>query len=278
MKPESKGKVPRATDSAGSETRPDTRAPFRSAEELLPSLDLQAHLRDPSIKQRFVTVMFDVIAARYDDFTRVFSFGMDAGWKRQLMAEVAPETHADVAVDLACGTGDLAAAAAQRWPTAQVVAFDVSRPMVHRAVPRLAARGTRVPVGVGDMVALPLRDRSVDVVTVGYGIRNAPTPDQALAEIARVLRSGGVLLVLDFYRPRRRLWRSLFLWYLRLAGNLVGWLWHRTPVAYGYLGPSVAGYLTAAEFEAALERHGFVVRHARQKLLGGIALHVAERR
>jgi hypothetical protein len=70
----------------------------------------------------------------------------------------------------------------------------------------------------------------------------------------------------------------LFPWYLRTAGNVVGWLWHREPVAYGYLGPSVAGHLTAHEFEHLLETHGLVVQHAERKLLGGIGLHVAVKR
>ncbi len=246
-------------------------------EEELKTLDLDTHLRDPSIKQRFVTTMFDVIARRYDRFTRVFSFGMDPGWKRQLMAALDPDAQAQVVVDLACGTGDFAIHAAKRWPDATVLGLDVSCRMVVLAAARSAAT-TRTTFGVGDMIDLPLPDRSVDVVTVGYGIRNAPTPAQALSEIARVVRPGGSLLVLDFYRPSIPVWRALFPWYLRAAGNVVGWLWHREPVAYGYIGPSVAGYVTAREFEAVLGAHGFAVRCIRRKLLGGIALHVAVRR
>lgn len=246
-------------------------------EERLRTLDLERHLRDPAIKQRFVTVMFDVIAARYDRFTRVFSYGMDAGWKRELVAALPADDRPGLAVDLACGTGDLALAAAGRRPAARVLALDVSRRMVRLAARRFAAHGGRVSVSAGDMVRLPLPSASADVVTVGYGIRNAPTPDAALAEIARVLRPGGRLLVLDFYRPRRWWWRTLFLWYLRAAGNLVGWLWHDAPVAYGYIGPSVAGYLSAEEFESALETRGLRVQWVRRKLLGGVALHMAVR-
>jgi demethylmenaquinone methyltransferase/2-methoxy-6-polyprenyl-1,4-benzoquinol methylase len=220
--------------------------------------------------------MFDVIARRYDRFTRLFSFGMDAGWKRQLMERLDPDTQADLVVDLACGTGDFAAHAAQRWPQATVLGMDVSRHMIVLAAQRSVPR-SRVRFGAGDMIDLPLPSQSVDVVTVGYGIRNAPTPARALDEIARVLRPGGSLLVLDFYRPSVPVWRTLFPWYLRTAGNLVGWLWHREPVAYGYIGPSVARYLTAREFEEAAGAHGFTVHYARRKLLGGIALHIAVR-
>jgi demethylmenaquinone methyltransferase/2-methoxy-6-polyprenyl-1,4-benzoquinol methylase len=246
------------------------------AETELAALDLDTHLRDPSIKQRFVTVMFDVIARRYDRFTRVFSFGMDAGWKRQLMSGLDPDTRARVVVDLACGTGDFATQAGERWPEATVLGLDVSHRMIALAA-KHSVRNGRVSFAVGDMIDLPLPDHSVDVITVGYGIRNAPTPAQALREIARVLRPGALLLVLDFYRPHLPVWRSLFPWYLRIAGNLVGWLWHREPVAYGYIGPSVAGYLEARQFEEAMSAHGFTVQRAQRKLLGGIALHVAVR-
>ena len=125
------------------------------------------------------------------------------------------------------------------------------------------ARGSTVRVGAADMTRVPLPDGAADVVTIGYGVRNAPTPDAALTEAARLLRPGGLLLVLDFYRPRHRLWRALFLAYLRVAGNVVGWLWHRIPVAYGYIGPSVAGNLTAEEFGHALEARGFDLEHVR---------------
>ena len=248
----------------------------QSPEETLARLDLDTHLRDPSIKQRYVTVMFDLIARRYDRFTRVFSYGMDAGWKRELLAPMADQTDVRLVVDLACGTGDLAYRSADLLPNTAVLAVDVSRPMVR------LARTRRTPCTIGiaaaDMTAAPLPDGRADLVTIGYGVRNAPTPDAAITEAARLLRPGGHLCVLDFYRPRNRLWRTLFLWYLRVTGNLFGWLWHGVPAAYGYIAPSIRGYLTAADFTAALERHGFEVVDVRRKLFGGVALHRARRR
>src|SRR5687768_9250667 len=100
-------------------------------------MDLEAHLADPALRQQFVTRMFDVIAPRYDDFTRIFSFGMDRGWKRELLAEVdtvAPEDA--VAGDLACGTGDLAFAIGRLRPRARIVAVDASARMIRAAMDR----------------------------------------------------------------------------------------------------------------------------------------------
>jgi demethylmenaquinone methyltransferase/2-methoxy-6-polyprenyl-1,4-benzoquinol methylase len=92
-----------------------------------------------------------------------------------------------------------------------------------------------------------------------------------------VLRPGGVLLTLDFYRPQSWLWRKLLLSYLSVAGNWVGWLWHRQPVVYGYIGPSIDHFVSWQRFSAALERHGLHVESVRTKLLGGVALHFARR-
>src|SRR5687768_13528946 len=103
----------------------------------LQALDLEAHLADPALKQDFVTPMFDVIAARYDDFTRIFSFGMDRGWKRELLAEVKRIAPPDaIVLDLACGTGDIALDIAGLLPRSRVTGLDASPGMIAMASDR----------------------------------------------------------------------------------------------------------------------------------------------
>lgn len=245
-------------------------------------MDLEAHLADPARKQAFVTPMFDVIAPRYDDFTRLFSFGMDARWKRAMLALVAAHADGPVtsALDLACGTGDLTRAVVARWPEATVRGLDASPGMIEAA----RERSTRAPAGaaptfaVGDAMRIDAADRSIDLLTAGYCYRNVPDWRAALAEAARVVRPGGLFADLDFFRPAFAPWRALFLWYLRRAGDLVGWAWHRAPVVYGYIAPSIAGYCTMAEFGAELRRVGFEPVAVRRHLGGGVAVHVARRR
>lgn len=264
----------------------------------LQALDLEAYLADPALKQRFVTPMFDVIAPRYDDFTRVFSFGMDRGWKGELVAHVLRRARPDaVVLDLACGTGDLAFDIAGALPRSRVTGLDASSRMIALANERVrrggrgspdrgAAAGSagewpagadRVRFIVGDMARLEMPDASVDVVTAGYGFRNVPDHDVALREVARVLRPGGCLVTLDFYRPENGLWRRLLVGYLTAAGSVVGWLWHRAPVVYAYLGPSVEHFVSWQAFSRSLEGAGFRVERVARKLLGGIAIHVAIR-
>lgn len=265
------------TDGAKAETNPQAGRITR-----LGALDLEAYLSDPSRKQSFVTPMFDIIAPRYDDFTRWFSFGMDAGWKRSAIAAAIAGVRAvstPEVLDLAAGTGDLAVGIARALPTAHVTALDASVRMIEAADARLASRdrdvAQRVTTMVGDMSALTAPDASVDLVTAGYALRNVPSASIALSEIRRVLRPGGRLMLLDFYRPAFAPWRALFLGYLQAAGNAVGWLWHRDPVVYGYIARSIEHFMSWQQCSSALEQQGFRVERVTRYLGGGVARHDA---
>jgi demethylmenaquinone methyltransferase / 2-methoxy-6-polyprenyl-1,4-benzoquinol methylase len=243
----------------------------------LDAQSIETAFADRERKQAFVTPMFDVIAPRYDQFTRLFSFGMDRAWKAQLINRVrqhVPERA--TLVDVACGTGDLVADFTDDPRVSQRVGVDASVAMIAAARARHHA-GTAHFIA-GDIMALPLPDASVELLTAGYALRNTPDLDDALGEIARVVTTGGVVAVLDFYRPERLWWRVLFLGYLRVAGDLVGWWWHRRPVVYGYIARSVDAFVSATDFSAALDRAGFDLIDSRRYLLGGIGLHLARRR
>ncbi len=249
---------------------------------------MQGHLRDPAIKQYYVTTMFDLVAPRYDRFTRWFSYGLDARWKRQLLAEAATRlSPGAVALDAACGTGDLMLGLRKQGVT--VIGLDPSAAML--ASCRMRCRDADLTTDLppspptaaprllrGDLMALPLPAAAVGMVTVGYGLRNVPELGAALAEIRRVLRPGGWLLSLDFFRPDSPLWAATFVRYLRVAGRLYGWWWHGEPNAYGYIAESVRRFLTARAFQTALGAAGFDVAAAHRKLAGGIGIHVARRR
>jgi len=239
-------------------------------------LDVERSLGDPALKQRYVTTMFDLVAPSYDRFTRWFSYGMDRGWKAELVAEAAARAPGRATVlDAACGTGDVALALshALRGRDTRVMGLDPSPGMLANRRDSPGVTYVR-----GDLMALPSPGGSVDVVTAAYAFRNVPDHRAALAEVARVLVPGGVLLSLDFYRPEAEWWRRLFLHYLRLAGNLYGWMWHGEAEAYGYIARSIAKYVTATQFVDDLGGAGFVVEMVRRKLGGGICLHVARKR
>ncbi|MGQ0538161.1 MAG: ubiquinone/menaquinone biosynthesis methyltransferase [Gemmatimonadaceae bacterium] len=247
--------------------------------------NLRSHVADPAVKQRFVSPLFDLIAPRYDSFTRAFSFGMDAQWKRQLVEWVAHAARAqrvarmDV-LDLACGTGDLALAVAAAVPGARVCGIDLSEPMLGIARERLKSDlARRVRFERDDLASLARQgDASMDVITAGYAFRNAPDLHQALGAARRVLRVGGMLYTLDFFRPEGRAWRTMYLAYLRAAGAAVGWWWHRAPAAYEYIAASIAHYVSSDGFSAVLDARGFEVSRVARRLWGGVALIAARRR
>jgi demethylmenaquinone methyltransferase/2-methoxy-6-polyprenyl-1,4-benzoquinol methylase len=245
----------------------------------LAAMDLDTHLSQHALKKKYVTTMFDVVAPGYDAFTHWFSFGMDVGWKARLVAEGAKHAVPEpVILDLACGTGDLGAALDRTTKARLTLGFDLSLQMLAEARRRLHGAGpSRIQLTACDILQLCLPAGSMDVVSVGYGLRNTVDVQSALREIARVLKPGGLLLNLDFYRPIGKLWRRLFLWYMWNAGRVAGWLWHREPIVYGYLAPSIRRYVTMPEFESILVGAGFQLEWKASRLGGGLGLHVARR-
>jgi ubiquinone/menaquinone biosynthesis methyltransferase len=228
--------------------------------------------------------LFDTIAPRYDRFTRWFSFGMDARWKRALARRArAGLPRGGRILDLACGTGDLAACCLHdHGEVTQVselaLGLDVSRDMLAIAARRLSAGDRRAVLINGDMMSLPVASSSIDLVMVGYGMRNVPVLAEALAEIRRVLKPAGWLFTLDFFRPGGRAWRAAFERYLRIAGRVYGWWWHGEPDAYGYIAASLERWLDRQAYEDRLQESGFRVGWRRCRLGGGICLHGATKR
>ena len=244
----------------------------------LTGMDLEEHLRDPARKQAYVTTMFDIIAPRYDAFTRIFSYGMDKRWKRELIDEVVARVPERAAiVDLACGTGDIAIALASARPLARIEGLDASERMIELARGACAAKAPAVTLRVGDMMALPYGDGELDAITIGYGLRNVPDFRGALAECARVLKPGGVLGCLDFSRPENWAWRDVFLGYLAIAGSVVGWWWHREPDVYRYIGRSIDRFVSYSDLSRAMREVGLEPSVVRPRLHGGVCLHVCRK-
>jgi demethylmenaquinone methyltransferase/2-methoxy-6-polyprenyl-1,4-benzoquinol methylase len=215
--------------------------------------------------------MFGVIAPRYDFITRVFSFGMDRRWKRTGVERAAmPERP--VVLDLACGTGDFSKLVAQRWPAAVTIAADLTHGML-----RLARSGGVAAAVCADAMALPFQDRSFDCVFIGYGLRNFPRLGPAVAEIERITRPGGWLVSLDFFLPRNRILRQLYLGYLFLNGVFWGTLLHGRPRIYTYIPDSLRSFISIEDFTALLRRAGYFKVDTRGFLCGGIALHWAKK-
>lgn len=248
---------------------------------------LRAALATAESKAPYVRRLFHTIADRYDLITRLLSFGLDRRWKVRLAALARPHPGTE-ALDLACGTGDIAFELASRG--ASVTGLDVTHRMLQLAQARakevmlVGQSAGAAPFGhgavrfvTGDMMALPFPDASFDLVTTGYGIRNVPCIEPALAEIRRVLRPGGLLLSLDFDRPANPLVRGVYLGYLTAVGSALGWALHRDPDTYRYIPESIRRYPGAAAVSDLLRRDGFDDVRVVPLLAGLMAINVARR-
>jgi ubiquinone/menaquinone biosynthesis methyltransferase len=223
-------------------------------------------------KQRYVRRLFSTIADRYDLITVLLSFGLDSRWKRRAV-DLATPRPGQRALDLACGTGDLAFAVASHG--ASVVGLDVTYRMVQLASLKPAARDVRFVVG--DMGQLPFATGRFDLATTGYGLRNVPEIETAIREIHRVLRPGGVLVSLDFNRPSNAAVRAVYLGYLSVVGGALGWILHRDPDTYRYIPESIRRYPGAARVAAVMKSQGFAQAHWRPVLFGLMAIHVCQK-
>ena len=240
-------------------------------------MSLRESISTPEGKRRYVRQLFATIADRYDFITRFLSYGQDSRWKRRLIRLAALQAS-DRLLDLACGTGDIVFAAAPHIERG--VGLDVTFRMVQLARRKetgFRSSQMRNPVSflTGDMLALPFADGTFDVVTTGYGLRNVPDLNQALAEIRRVLVPGGRLLSLDFNRPSTPLIRSAYLAYLTVVGSSLGAVLHGDPDTYRYIPASIRLYPGARGVARMMRDHGFPEVEVLPLLGGLMAIHVA---
>ncbi len=232
-------------------------------------MTLRSTIATPEGKRRYVRHLFATIADRYDFITRFLSYGQDRRWKARLMA-LASITSRERVLDLACGTGDLACAAAGSART--VVGLDLTHRMLQLAV----TRGAVPRWACGDMLALPFPAASFDVVTTGYGLRNVPDLRGALREIHRVLAPGGRVLSLDFNRPESPVVRAAYLAYLNAVGGALGLMLHGDTDTYRYIPESIRLYPGARGVASMMSEEGFVEVRV-ELLLGGLmAIHVGK--
>ena len=202
--------------------------------------------------------MFDAIAPRYDLLNHVLSAGLDRRWRHQAVAALALNEGAQV-LDVCTGTGDLALATVAQVPRASVVGIDFAGEMLRLGAAKVgaAALAARIRFVRGDAASIPVRTGSCDAATIGFGIRNVAQPDHALREIARVLKPGAPLAILEFGQPRIPGIRTMYSWYFRYLLPLVGRMISKHQSAYSYLPASVGAFPPPAEFAKILAAAGF---------------------
>ncbi len=228
---------------------------------------------DSADKARRVRGVFDSVASRYDLMNDLMSAGLHRWWKRYTVAIAGVRAGATV-LDLAGGTGDLARLFAKVvGPAGRVVLSDINHAMLAEGRDKLLDRGLHLPVVQCDAERLPFRDRSFDAVAIGFGLRNVTRKEAALAEMRRVLRPGGVALVLEF----SRVWAPLapaYDWYSFNVLPRLGALVARDDGSYRYLAESIRVHPDQEALKALMEQAGFDRVEYHNLTAGVVAVHV----
>jgi demethylmenaquinone methyltransferase/2-methoxy-6-polyprenyl-1,4-benzoquinol methylase len=212
--------------------------------------------------------MFASIAPRYDTANEVLSLGVHQSWRRAAVKAAALKPG-DSVLDCATGTGDLALALAEAvGPSGEVVGTDFCAPMLKPAPAKAARRGLRVQFSVADALSLPFREGQFDAATIAFGIRNVDVPLRCLQELARVVKPGGRVVVLEFGQPQGP-FGALFRVYSRGVMPLVGGLLTGNRAAYEYLPRTAAAFPSGQQFLALMDKSSaFTSRSARPLTFG----------
>ena len=229
--------------------------------------------KGPEDHARRVREMFARISPRYDLLNHLLSGNIDKRWRRRVVTKLSPLLPANGNVlDVACGTGDLSIEIFEATQ-ARVIGIDFCRPMLELAKLKASA----IPFIEGDALHLPFADRSFDLVTIGFGLRNLSSRERGLQELQRVLKPGGWAAVLEFSQPTVVGLRHLVaFYYARMLPRIGGWL-SGSRSAYEYLPDSISKFpdqegLAAIMCDAGFEDVTF------ENLTGGVAaLHLGKR-
>ncbi len=228
---------------------------------------------DEQEKAKHVRSVFDSVAPKYDVMNDLMSAGLHRVWKRYTITVANPQPGQQV-LDIAGGTGDLSRAFAQRvGPTGRVVHTDINEAMLREGRNRLLDEGLVLPTMVCDAEKLPFADNSFDIVSVAFGLRNMTHKDQALAEMRRVLKPGGKLLVLEFSRVAKPLEKA-YDWYSFNVLPKLGQLIAKDAHSYQYLAESIRMHPGQEELRQLMKSVGFGHVDVHNLSAGVVALHL----
>jgi demethylmenaquinone methyltransferase/2-methoxy-6-polyprenyl-1,4-benzoquinol methylase len=227
---------------------------------------------------RKVREMFTRIAPRYDLLNHLLSAQMDRRWRMRTAAELRPILHREdaVALDLCCGTGDLAFSLA-KGAKARIVGADFSHPMLVRAKEKSGAEAQlnrRVPFLEADALRLPFADSSFDLVTTAFGFRNLASYEGGLREIQRILKPGATLGILEFTEPAPGFAGDVYRFYCQKILPKIGGLISGDAAAYAYLPKSVARFFRPDELAGLMGQVGYSKIRYHLMTLGSVALHL----
>lgn len=209
-------------------------------------------------KKRQVEQMFDTISEEYDGLNRVISLGSDVAWRKKVIKLVS-EKNINSVLDIATGTGDLAIQFAEKTDAKRIVGLDLSDGMLKVARKKVAGKSfaDKIEFVQGDSEALPFDDNSFDAITVSFGIRNFENLEKGLSEIRRVLKDGGIFVILETSVPTKFPFKQGYHLYSNNILPLIGRIFSKDKVAYKYLSESASAFPFGEALNNILREIGF---------------------
>ena len=228
---------------------------------------------------RWVRGMFGRVAARYDLLNHLLSFNLDKRWRAHTVKRVADVlSRRDAKVlDLCCGTGDVLLSLAAARAGVTIFGSDFCHPMLIEAQRKIAAHRVRSPLFEADALALPMASDSLDLITVAFGFRNLTNYRHGLEELARVLKPGGILAILEFSQPTNPLFAGLYGFFSTQVLPRVGGMISGSRDAYSYLPESIKKFPGAEGLAEQMRAAGFSSVEFERLTFGAVALHLGKK-
>lgn len=236
----------------------------------------EAVLSDAYQKRAYAQKIFSIVASSYHNATRILSFGFDSRLKRACVAALTSELDG-VILDLATGDGDFIPLIRTRCPRVSIIGYDLTNKMLSLAIGNIA--GVRDCLLVqGDMMKLGIRDSSIQAITGGYALRNAPDLHGAIKQIKRVLINGGTAIFLEFTRSPNVLISFIQIRLLQIWCGLWGVLFHGKSQSYGYIADTVRLYPDRTAIHQLFLENGFDIMKSRVAVLGFLEILIVRKR
>ena len=229
-------------------------------------------------KKEQVAQMFDTISGNYDNLNRVISFGIDIKWRKKVLQMVS-KSNPKIILDIATGTGDLAILMAQT-NAEKIIGLDISAGMLEVGEKKITDKNlsSTIEMILGDSENIPFEDNYFDAITVAFGVRNFENLEKGLAEILRVLKPNGVFVILETSVPDKTPYKQGYNFYSKNILPLIGKIFSKDNVAYGYLSESAAVFPYGEALNNILRKTGFIDVVALPQTFGVATIYSASKK